>query len=338
MATKTLPQIARLLSVSALVALSAAVFAPGASAQTSRPQEGDMVVGQPVQVASAPTTRRRNSRRRSQAPLASRGAYDRAQSASLPALSPKTLTGRVGVVRAEQAIMRREYDPTSRILSKVPQGTNLALVYEAGQFYGVLMADNSVGWVAKSAIQMIDYQVQITPPPGSALAVAAANSAAAETGGETTTPGTEAAAPPALEAPPTAPTAPELAAGASSRAYPLLQEAFTYMGVPYVWGGVSRSGLDCSGFVQKVFRSQGFSLPRVAADQAKVGQLVEWSDLSPGDRIYFDMGNKGRVSHTGIYLGNGYFIHASTNHRRVDVDALTKPNYYKALVCARRSL
>jgi cell wall-associated NlpC family hydrolase len=178
---------------------------------------------------------------------------------------------------------------------------------------------------------MIDYQVSITPPPGSALAAVAA----------TTDPGEEvpfvdgSSLPPTLDAPP---TGANLSDSMSPRVYALLQEAFTYMGVPYVWGGVTRSGLDCSGFVGNVFRSQGVSLPRVAADQSKVGQLVNWADLAPGDRLYFDMGRKGRISHTGLYIGNGYFIHASTNHHRVDVDPLNKPNYLKALVCARRSL
>jgi cell wall-associated NlpC family hydrolase len=246
-------------------------------------------------------------------------------------MSPKTLTGRVAVVSSDLAIMRREYDPNSRVLSKVPKGTNLALVYEAGSFYGVLMSDSSVGWVSKNSVQMIDYQVSITPTPGSALAAAAAS-----TDPDGNVPYVDGSSlPPALDTPP---TNANLSESVPPRIYNLLQEAFTYMGVPYVWGGVSRSGLDCSGFVGNVFRSQGVSLPRVAADQAKVGELVDWADLAPGDRLYFDMGRKGRISHTGLYIGNGYFIHASTNHNRVDVDPLNKPNYLKALICARRSL
>lgn len=275
------------------------------------------------------TKSRSTSRGSSRGALSSRGSYNRAQ-AGLPSLSPRTLTGRVAVVGVDLAIMRREFDAGSRILSKVPKGTNLALVYEAGSFYGVLMSDSSVGWVSKNSVRMIDYQVSITPTPGSALAAAAS-----------TDPGEEipyvdgSQLPPTLDAPP---SNANLSDSMSPRVYALLQEAFTYMGVPYVWGGVSRSGLDCSGFVGNVFRSQGVSLPRVAADQSKVGQLVNWADLAPGDRLYFDMGRKGRVSHTGLYIGNGYFIHASTNHHRVDVDPLNKPSYLKALVCARRSL
>lgn len=274
--------------------------------------------------------------RRSEA-LPSRGGYDR--SASLPRLNQQTLTGRVAVVVSDTAILRRDADPDSRVLSKVPKGTNLALVYEAGKYYGVTMIDSSVGWVAKSAVQMIDYQVQITPPPGSQLAETAA---AVASGGMVTTgsgpqPG-DIVADQGVATPTSAQAAAAMLPGNTSpRAVALIQEAFTYLGVPYVWGGETRRGLDCSAFVRSVFESQGFSLPRVAADQATVGQLVSWNDLQAGDRLYFDMGNKGRVSHTGLYLGNGYFIHASTNHGHVDVDSILKPNYYKALVCARRS-
>lgn len=332
--TSNLTPLLRSFALSALLTASAlAVALPRASAQETV-NVGNTVSASRSSLASvraaAPTKRRRSSRS-SRGPLSSRGSYNRAQDTGLPALRPKTLTGRVAVVLVGQATMRRECNADSRVLSKVPQGTNLALVYEAGSFYGVLMSDSSVGWVAKSSVQMIDYQVSITPPPGSALAAATTTT---EAGDEApTVDGSE--LPPTLDAPP---TNVNLSDSMSPRVYALLQEAFTYRGVPYVWGGVTRSGLDCSAFVGNVFRSQGISLPRVAADQAKVGQLVNWADLAPGDRLYFDMGRKGRVSHTGLYIGNGYFIHASTNHHQVDVDPLSKPNYLKALVCARRSL
>ena len=80
-------------------------------------------------------------------------------------------------------------------------------------------------------------------------------------------------------------------------------------------------------------------MPRHSGDQARVGDAVaSTDDLAPGDRLYFDMGRKGRVSHTGIYLGNGYFIHASSNRHCVGVDKLASGNYWKSLVAARRDL
>jgi cell wall-associated NlpC family hydrolase len=88
--------------------------------------------------------------------------------------------------------------------------------------------------------------------------------------------------------------------------------------------------------VKNVFAKYGVSLPRHSGDQAKVGRAVDGADLRPGDRLYFDMKRVGRISHTGIYIGNGYFIHASSNRRGVGVDSIFKSNYYRALVNARR--
>ena len=177
------------------------------------------------------------------------------------------------------------------------------------------MVNNTMGWIAKSALQMIDYQTEVSLP--------AQKSAAGRT-----------FAPPSGSA---ARMAATLADGLDAHSGAILREAFTYLGVPYVWAGNTRAGLDCSAFVKNVFSSQGVRLPRTAAEQSHIGQAVGNDDeLRPGDRLYFDMGRKGRVSHCGIYLGNGLFIHASTNHGRVDVDPLSKTNYSRALVAVRR--
>ena len=83
----------------------------------------------------------------------------------------------------------------------------------------------------------------------------------------------------------------------------VIQLALSMKGVPYVWGGTSTSGWDCSGFVQYVFAQKGISLPRLAADQAASGTIV--SDPQPGDLVSQNNGN-----HIGIYLGNGMMISA----------------------------
>ncbi len=111
--------------------------------------------------------------------------------------------------------------------------------------------------------------------------------------------------------------------------------AYTFSGVPYVWGGASRSGMDCSGFVKVVWEMMGRSLPRTAREQALVGQLVDVRDLQPGDRLYFNC-KGGPVDHTGIYVGNGMFIHASSSRGGVGVDPLDSPRYRSSLVCIRR--
>ena len=215
--------------------------------------------------------------------------------------------GKLAVVSAESATIRRGRDNYSQVLSTVSQNTNLAIVSEDANYYSVLMSDNTTGWVLRSQVRLLDFQVAVRDPNAPAPAPQPLN-----------------------DIPMGVPQ------GLDSQTEALLREAFTYLGVPYVWAGNTRSGIDCSGFVKQVFATQGIRLPRHSGDQAKVGQPVVWEDLRAGDRLYFAMGGGKRISHTGIYLGNGYFIHASSNQRKVGVDSILKPNYYKALVNVRR--
>lgn len=116
----------------------------------------------------------------------------------------------------------------------------------------------------------------------------------------------------------------------------IVQTALRFLGIPYRWGGTSYAGLDCSGFVQKVFELNGIRLPRLGRHQAQVGAPVpDLSLLQPGDRLYF-RSNKQPIAHTGIYIGNGYFIHAARSRGRVAIDRITAPQYLRTLVGIRR--
>jgi cell wall-associated NlpC family hydrolase len=118
----------------------------------------------------------------------------------------------------------------------------------------------------------------------------------------------------------------------------LANYALNYTGTPYVWGGNSLTrGVDCSAFVQQLFGKIGVDLPRTAAQQALVGQRIErLEDLRPGDRLYFWEKRRNKIGHTGIYLGNGHFVHSSRGRRGVATDLLAAPQWLNTLVAARR--
>jgi len=104
-----------------------------------------------------------------------------------------------------------------------------------------------------------------------------------------------------------------------------------FLGKPYVWGGNGPSCFDCSGFTKMVYNAVGINLPRVSREQAKVGKLVRFNELQKGDIIFFDTGRKykRRVTHVGIYLEDGKFIHASSGKRRVTITSFNKRTFYK---------
>ena len=117
----------------------------------------------------------------------------------------------------------------------------------------------------------------------------------------------------------------------------IINYAKQFEGVPYVWGGSSPSGFDCSGFVQYVFAQHGINLPRTADYQANVGQYIDKSQLQPGDLVFF-AGDHVNVSHVGIYIGNGQMIHASSGKHQIDYDDLNRPYRVDHYHSARRVL
>lgn len=106
----------------------------------------------------------------------------------------------------------------------------------------------------------------------------------------------------------------------------LEKTAFTYLGSPYLWGGKSHFGIDCSGFVQQVFRFSGYKLPRDAYQQEKVGTHISFRELKPGDLAFFQR-ETGGISHVGIILENNLIIHASG---QVRIDSLDAKGIYNA--------
>lgn len=113
----------------------------------------------------------------------------------------------------------------------------------------------------------------------------------------------------------------------------LVEHALSLQGVPYVFGGTSRSGFDCSGYTQYVFKESGISLPRTSAEQYKVGSSVNRDKLQSGDLVFFSTYAKG-ASHVGIYIGDGTFVDAS--NAGVGISNLNKDYYTSRYLGARR--
>jgi len=130
--------------------------------------------------------------------------------------------------------------------------------------------------------------------------------------------------------------APASGIGKSGGRLDIVRDAFRYWGLRYRKGGVPPGSSDCSGLVQKVFATHGVKLPRTAASQFQVGTAVRYDRLQPGDRLYF-VGKRGKVDHTGIYIGNGQFIHASSRRGMVAVDNLGSDFYWRRFIGAKRS-
>jgi cell wall-associated NlpC family hydrolase len=100
-----------------------------------------------------------------------------------------------------------------------------------------------------------------------------------------------------------------------------------FLGVPYVWGGTSPTGFDCSGFVQYVYKHMGVNLPRISSDQARAGKRIGFQDLRPGDLVAVDNSSRNAgADHIGIYVGKGLVINAPHPGASVQLDTLNAFN------------
>jgi len=175
-------------------------------------------------------------------------------------------------------------------------------------------------------------QLVVVPPDGDGARTAAEK---AEVGDTVIIASSDASQPPVrlhIAPPPLPGAAPRI-----SRGDRIVRTALTYRGARYRRGATGRYGaFDCSGFTLYLFKKAGETLPRTAAQQFKHGQVVPKAQLRPGDLVFFRNTYKRGVSHVGVYVGNGDFVHAAGTSRGVRVDNLSGAYYRRHWAGARR--
>jgi cell wall-associated NlpC family hydrolase len=214
----------------------------------------------------------------------------------------KANIAKVAKVVSNGAQIRRLPQSSAVTLYKCAIGTQLAVLRQSGTWSAVLMSDRSTGWVPTSSLKLTGSQVDVSTQ-------------IANTDG----PGGSA----------------RWSVGRYTTESPTVAHALTWMGTPYRYGGTTRRGIDCSALVQRSFAVNGIKLPRTAATQANVGQAIAPADLKAGDRLYFSASGT-RIDHTGLYMGDGLFVHASGSGRQVIVSNLFTPRNWNIFVGARR--
>jgi cell wall-associated NlpC family hydrolase len=210
--------------------------------------------------------------------------------------APAAQAPRFAVVQRNNTVIRQAPTANSRAVRTTAAGTSATILERRNDWFRVRFGGGTEGWLPSHAI--------------------------------------------ALTANAPAPAAPRVASAApaatSATAQSIIAKAETFRGVRYRYGAMSRSGTDCSGFTVQVFAAHGIKLPRTSASQAGVGVAVPRNNLAAGDLVFFQTIRGRRISHVGIYIGNGKFIHASSGGGRVQVDSLSSGYYNNRFVTARR--
>ena len=119
----------------------------------------------------------------------------------------------------------------------------------------------------------------------------------------------------------------------------IVKAARSFVGVPYLWGGsYSDTGFDCSGLAMTIYQLNGLDLPRSSKEQYEAGDPVKQDQLLKGDLVFFRMSGGDKVSHVGVYTGDGKFIHAPRKGKTICVDSLSKSYFRKRFAGGRSYL
>src|SRR5688572_21861978 len=207
--------------------------------------------------------------------------------------------GKLGQVKEGAIIFSKPDEKSKKLNTKVKEGTYVVIRKISGDWVTLVMSDGTDAYMKLDHIEKLPYDVNIRKPEP----VAATRGNIGRTARD---------------------FAPKITG--DDLGSQIVRYGTEFIGTKYVWGGNSlTAGVDCSGYVQQLFRRHGISLPRTAQEQSYVGQAVDdLSQLKAGDRLYFTDSKRARITHTGLYMGNGYFIHSSSGRNGVYIDPLSE--------------
>lgn len=233
--------------------------------------------------------------------------------------STSRIRSRYAVVSRDNATIRRKPSLSGSKITTVPSGTRVTVLDRDGDWYRLRFPRGTEGWMRGDLLH---------------AASAPRRTVAAKTTRRRTTTAVAKRRTPTRTA--TRTTRPTTYVASGSTQNRILSNAQAMRGVRYRYGAASRSATDCSGFTSQIFARSGYRLPRTSAGQSSTGQRVSRSSLQPGDLVFFRTRRGTRVSHVGIYMGKGKFIHASSGGGKVQVNSLSDSYYNNRYVTARR--
>lgn len=231
--------------------------------------------------------------------------------------------------------VRKEPNTSSEIVMVLALNTKLTVIGESGEWYKVKTSEGNA-YVSKELLS----SKQITTSRGTTKKVVSNSSdniADTAVVSNTTQKSTESSSN----------TTQKVSTSISTKGQQIVDYAKQFLGVPYVYGGASKSGFDCSGFTMYVYKKFGISMAHGAQAQSKLGKAVSANknsssslkqNLQLGDLVFFlDYETMDEIGHCGIYIGNGKFIHVSSGSGYcVKIDSLLPGNYYNTRYCAAR--
>jgi len=257
--------------------------------------------------------------------------------ASVKVASTHRIHSRYAVVNGDDVNIRREPDTDSETVAQVDAGTRVVVLDRDGDWYRLRFPHGSEGWIRGGLLKAVSAphvehvrhhdDEEDDDQPTQRVASRSHHRQPMVASHHTTHHSSAGGSIKSVEA--DIPTDED--AGGK-----ILSNVKNFRNARYHWGSMSRSATDCSGFTSQVFKGAGYRLPRTSSEQSHAGIPVREKDLKAGDLVFFHTMRGARVTHVGIYVGKGKFVHASSAGGHVQVNSLNSGYYKERLVAARR--